>query len=226
MLIKSDAIRVKTLKIVIVDDHPVVRKGLKTILEEHGYSVCGESEEGNAAIKVIADTLPDLVIVDIELKGNVNGIELISAIKNRFSNVAILVMSMDDGTLYAERSIQAGAKGYVTKAEASDNIITAIETVKSGKLFLSRSISEKIAGKHILGSVDESEVNVSLLSPREFEIFRLLGRGYKRNEISRQLNMNINTIESHRRNIRDKLNLKDSAEITKAAVKWVVREGA
>ena len=212
------------MKIAIVDDHPVVRKGLKTILEENGYQVCGEAEEGNAAVKTVADTDPDLVIVDIELKGSINGIELISALKKRFGRLSILVMSMDDGTLYAERSIQAGARGYVTKAEASDNIISAIETVMSGKLFLSRSISEKIAGKHILGSVGESELNVSLLSPREFEVFSLLGRGYKRNEISKKLNMNINTIESHRRNIRDKLNLKDSAEITKAAVSWIVNE--
>lgn len=212
------------MKIVIIDDHPVVRKGLRTILEENGYIVCGEAEDGNTAVKIVADTEPDLAIVDIELKGGVNGIELISALKTRFSRLSILVMSMDDGTLYAERSIQAGAKGYVTKAEASDNIINAIETVMNGKLFLSRSISEKIAGKHILGSVDESEVNVSLLSPREFEIFSLLGKGYKRNEISKKLGMNINTIESHRRNIRDKLNLKDSSEITKAAVRWVVKE--
>ncbi len=212
------------MKIAIVDDHPVVRKGLKTILEENGYQVCGEAAEGNAAVKTVADTDPDLVIVDIELKGSINGIELISALKKRFGRLSILVMSMDDGTLYAERSIQAGARGYVTKAEASDNIISAIETVMSGKLFLSRSISEKIAGKHILGSVGESELNVSLLSPREFEVFSLLGRGYKRNEISKKLNMNINTIESHRRNIRDKLNLKDSAEITKAAVSWIVNE--
>ena len=212
------------MKIAIVDDHPVVRKGLKTILEENGYQVCGEAAEGNAAVKTVADTDPDLVIVDIELKGSINGIELISALKKRFGRLSILVMSMDDGTLYAERSIQAGARGYVTKAEASDNIISAIETVMSGKLFLSRSISEKIAGKHILGSVGESELNVSLLSPREFEVFSLLGRGYKRNEISKKLNMNINTIESHRRNIRDKLNLNDSAEITKAAVSWIVNE--
>lgn len=213
---------VNILKIVIIDDHPVVRKGLRTILEENGYSVCGEAEDDNGAIKIISDTGPDLAVVDIELKGGSNGIELISAIKSRFSRVSILVMSMDDGTLYAERSIQAGAKGYVTKAEASENIINAIETVMSGKLFLSRSISEKIAGKHILGCVDENEVNVALLSPKEFEIFSLLGKGYKRSEISRQLNMNVNTIESHRRNIRDKLNFKDSAEITKAAVRWVI----
>ena len=131
------------MKIVIVDDHPVVRKGLKTILEESGYTVCGEAEDGNGAIKIVVETEPDLIIVDIELKGNVNGIELISAIKSRFSRVVILVMSMDDGTLYAERAIQAGAKGYLTKAEASENIINAIETVMRGKLYLSRSISEK-----------------------------------------------------------------------------------
>ena len=212
------------MKIVIVDDHPVVRKGLKVILEENGHIVCGEAEDGDTAVRVVSECAPELVIVDIELRGGVNGIELISAIKTRFSRVTILVMSMDDGTLYAERAIQAGARGYVTKAEASDNIIGAIETVMSGGLFLSRSISEQIAGKHILGIVNRNEVNIALLSPREFEVFMLLGKGYKRNEISRQLNMNINTIESHRRNIRDKLNLRDSSEITKAAIRWAAME--
>lgn len=213
------------MKIVLVDDHPVVRKGLKSILEEEtGYIICGEAEDGNSSIRIIADTEPDLVIVDIELKGNIDGIELVSAIKSRFPKITVLVMSMDDGTLYAERSIKAGARGYIAKAEAAENIIAAIESVMDNRIYLSNSISNKIATKHIYGSVENDKVEVNLLSSREFEIFQLIGKGYKRNEIAKRLNININTIESHRRKIREKLAIDNSSELTKIAVQWGITE--
>ena len=213
------------MKIVLVDDHPVVRKGLKSILEEEtGYIICGEAEDGNAAIRMIADTEPDLVIVDIELKGNIDGIELVTAIKSRFPKITVLVMSMDDGTLYAERSIKAGARGYIAKAEAAENIIAAIESVMDNRIYLSSSISNKIATKHIYGSVENDRVEINLLSTREFEIFQLIGKGYKRNEIAKRLNININTIESHRRKIREKLAIENSSELTKIAVQWGISE--
>jgi DNA-binding NarL/FixJ family response regulator len=213
------------MKIVLVDDHPVVRKGLKSILEEEsGYVVCGEAEDGNNAIRIIADTEPDLVIVDIELKGNIDGIELVGAIKGRFPGITVLVMSMDDGTLYAERSIKAGAKGYIAKAEAAENILTAIESVMDNRIYLSSSISNKIATKHIYGSPDNGKIEVHLLSSRELEIFQLIGKGYKRNEIAKRLNININTMESHRRKILEKLAIENSSELTKLAVQWGVSE--
>jgi DNA-binding NarL/FixJ family response regulator len=213
------------MKILLVDDHPVVRKGLKSILEEEtGYSICGEAEDGNTAIRIIADTEPDLVIVDIELKGNIDGIELVAAIKSRFPKITVLVMSMDDGTLYAERSIKAGARGYIAKAEAAENIIAAIESVMENRIYLSSSISNKIATKHIYGSAENGKVEVNLLSSREFEIFQLIGKGYKRNEIAKRLNININTIESHRRKIREKLSIENSSELTKIAVQWGISE--
>jgi len=213
------------MKIVLVDDHPVVRKGLKSILEEDaGFTICGEAEEGNNAIKIISETEPDLVIVDIELKGNIDGIELVAAIKGRYPNIKILVMSMDDGTLYAEKSIKAGAKGYIAKAEAAENIVSAIDTVMNNKIYLSSSISNKIATKHIYGSQDAEKVDVHLLSGRELEIFQLIGKGYKRNEISKKLNININTMESHRRKIREKLSIDNASELTKIAVKYAAGE--
>ena len=108
------------MKIVLVDDHPVVRMGMKSILkDEGGFDVCGEAEEGNSALKIIGENSPDLAIIDIELKGTINGIELTKAIKKRYPKTRVLIMSIDDGTLYAERSIRAGAKGYIAKEEAA-----------------------------------------------------------------------------------------------------------
>ncbi len=213
------------MKIVLVDDHPVVRKGLKSILEDDaGYRVCGEAEDGDKAIRVISEMNPDLVIVDIELKGGVDGIELVSAIKTRFPEVAILVMSMDDGTLYAEKSIKAGAMGYIAKAEAAENILAAIDSVMNNRLYLSISISNKIAKKHIYGVSCNDDINIHRLSSRELEVFHLIGKGYKRNEIAKKMNLNINTIESHRRKIREKLGIANSSDLAKAAVQWVIKE--
>ncbi len=213
------------MKIVLVDDHPVVRKGLKSILEEDaGFTVCGEAEDSDRAIRIISDTEPDLVIVDVELKGGTDGIELVSAIKSRFPKTVILVMSMDDGTLYAEKSIKAGAKGYIAKGEAAENILSAIETVINNQLYLSASLSNKIATKNIYRKTGDDDLTIQSLRSRELEIFQLIGQGYRRNEIAKKLNLNINTIESHRRKIREKTGIATSAELAKAAVQWVIKE--
>ncbi len=210
------------MKILLVDDHPVVRKGIRSIFAgEASIEICGEAEDGNTALRLINSHHPDLVIVDIELKGAINGIELVRAVKERFPKIKTLVISMDDGTVYAERAIKAGARGYIAKEEASESILTAIHSVMQGNLYLSSEISNKIALKHIYGSAPNEEFDYpSVLSNRELEIFKLIGKGYKRSEIARKLNLNINTIESHRRKIKEKLNLESSAELTKAAVQW------
>ncbi len=214
------------MKIVLVDDHPIVRKGLKSILEEDaGFTICGEAEDANSAIKIISETEPDLAIIDIELKGDIDGIELVGALKGRFPHLKMLVMSMDDGTLYAEKSIKAGAKGYIAKAEAAENILSAIESVMENKIYLSNSISNKIATKHIYGSPDKDKFDIHLLSSRELEIFQLIGKGYKRNEIAARLGINVNTMESHRRKIREKLSIDNSSELTKIAVHYASIEG-
>ncbi len=214
------------MKIILIDDHPVVRKGMRSVLEsECGFQVCGEAEDGNAALKLIREHRPDLAVIDIELKGNINGIELVKAIKERYPKTVTLVMSIDDGTLYAERSIRAGAKGYIAKEEASENILIAIQSVMNGKLYLSKEIANKIASKHIFSNNETNKpdkTEIDILSNRELEVFKLIGQGYKRNEIAKKLGMNINTLESHRRKIREKLNLENSSELSRMAVQWNV----
>jgi len=213
------------MKILLVDDHPIVRRGMKSILESEGnYIVCGEAEDANGALKIIGEVDPDLAIVDIELKGSTNGIELTKAIKERYPNIVTLVMSIDDGTLYAERAIRAGARGYIAKEEASEKILSAIEVVMDGKLYLSSEISTRIAAKHILSAGDALTSQVDRLSNRELEVFRLIGQGYKRGEIAKKLSININTIESHRRKIKEKLNVQSSAELSRVAVQWNVTQ--
>jgi len=211
-----------TMKIMIVDDHPVVRKGIKSILEsEDDINVTAEAESYDEALEKLGVDLPDLAIVDIELKGSENGVALIKSIKDKYPQVKTLVMSMDDGSLYAERSIRAGALGYIAKEEASERIVSAIHQVMSGELYLSSKLSKMIASSHIMGANDKGP-DVTTLSNKEFEIFKLIGQGYKRSEISKKMSMNINTIESHRRKIREKLDIKNSADLSPMAVKWYV----
>jgi len=211
-----------TMKIMIVDDHPVVRKGIKSILEsEDDINVTAEAESYDEALEKLGVDLPDLAIVDIELKGSENGVALIKSIKDKYPQVKTLVMSMDDGSLYAERSIRAGALGYIAKEEASERIVSAIHQVMSGELYLSSKLSKMIASSHIMGANDKGP-DVTTLSNKEFEIFKLIGQGYKRSEISKKMSMNINTIESHRRKIREKLDIKNSADLSRMAVKWYV----
>lgn len=210
------------MNILLVEDHPVVRKGLKTILESEGFfKIIGEADEGNKALKILADSNVDFLIIDINLKGNINGIELVEAVKDRYPNIPMLVMSMSDVSIYAERSLKAGARGFIAKDEAAENIIDAVREIIGGKIYLSKESSTKIAMKHIFGcSTGSNSLNIDILSNRELEIFKLIGKGYKRSELADELNININTIESHRRKIREKLNLKSSKDLTKLAVEW------
>jgi DNA-binding NarL/FixJ family response regulator len=210
------------MKLVIIDDHPVVRRGIRSILEsEDDMTVCGEAEDFEGALELITRTNPDLAIVDIELKGAKNGIQLIQKLRHSFDSLLSLVMSMDDGTLYARRALRAGARGYVAKEEASDTIVNAIRTVMSGEIYISEDLKSRIENSRT--SLGSETVDVSILSNREFEIFTLIGKGYKRSEISQETGLNINTIESHRRKIKEKLSLENSAELSRKAVEWCAR---
>ncbi len=214
----------KQTAIMIVDDHPIVRQGLRMIIERRqGFSVTAEASSANEAIRIIADRNPDIVIADISLEGNVNGIDLVKAIKERFPGVATLVLSMYDESLYAERAIRAGARGYVMKKEADETIITAIETVMAGELYLSERSAKNIVGK-LLATKDGSELlPENALSDRELEIFIMIGDGIPAREIACSLGISVNTVETHRRHIKEKLRFADLNELVKSAVQWNVR---
>lgn len=214
--------RKKAIQIMIVDDHPIVRQGLRMIIErEEDFSICAEASSASEAIRVIADRNPDVVIVDISLDGTTNGIELVRAIKERYPGILTLVLSMYDESLYAERAIRAGASGYVMKKEADNNIISAIRLILKGDLYLSDDISKSIVKKLLHVSSEQELSPESVLTDRELEIFMMIGNGIGTKEISRRLNLSLNTIETHRRHIKEKMQFKDLNELVKYAVQWV-----
>jgi len=212
-------------KILIVDDHPLLRQGIKQVIElEEDLKVTGEASSANEAIDMINRDKPDIAIVDITLAGNVSGIELVKSINERFPDIKALVLTMHDESLYAERAIRAGARGYIMKEVASKNIINAIRTILNDELYLSENISKKIIDKLVRGSADTIGISVENLSNREFEIFQLIGNGFSTKEMAKKLNLSIYTVESHKKNIKEKLKLKNSSDLSKYAIQWVIMQ--
>jgi DNA-binding NarL/FixJ family response regulator len=202
----------------IVDDHPVVRQGLNQFINgEDDLYVCGDAEDADSAIKGINSLKPDIVIADISLKG-ISGIELTSAIKSRF-NIPVLILSMYDENLYAERAIRAGASGYIMKKESMEKVIVAIHEVLVGKIYLNTALKERLLSK-LLKTSHEIESPLDSLTNREVEVFRLIGLGLSTRHIARELSLSVKTIETYRERIKRKLDLKDSAELIQYAVQW------
>jgi DNA-binding NarL/FixJ family response regulator len=209
-------------KILLVDDHPIIRQGIKRVLEkEKDLVICGEASSANEAMDIINSDKPDIAIIDITLSGNVNGIDLIRSMKERFPEIHSLVLSMHNESIYAERAIKSGARGYIMKEDASKNIISAVRTVLNDELFLSSELSKKLLDKFIHKTKDSS-LSIEILSNREFEIYQLIGNGFSTKEIAHKLTLSIYTIESHKKNIKEKLRIKDSSELTRNAIQWVI----
>lgn len=209
------------MRIFVVDDHPIVYQGLEQLLDcEKDLAICGYAVEANSAIKDIEKLKPDIVIVDISLKGSINGIELIKAIKKRFPNVVILVLSMHDESLYAERAIRAGARGYVKKEELTGTIVNALREVLDGGLYLSESMTSRLLNSLYYEQPDRVTASTEKLTDRELEVLRLIGMGYTTIEIAKELNVSGKTISTHRLRIRHKLNLKSNSELIRYAVQW------
>lgn len=214
-------IQINSKKVIIVDDHPVVRQGLKLIIEgEADLSIIGETGNANEAIVLIGKLKPDIVLIDLKLEGNANGLDLIKSVKQRYPSIPALVVSMHDDFFYAERAIAAGAKGYVMKSEAENHIISAIRDVLAGKLYLRNEASLNIISKVLSSSSKTVDSPIDRLTGREFEILQLLGSGLGTQKIAKKLNLSVNTVETHRRNIKTKLDLKDSDELVQYAIRW------
>lgn len=212
-----------TKKILIVDDHPIIRQGIKRVIERfEDLIISGEASTANEAIDLINHNKPDLAIVDITLAGNINGIELIHAIKERFPDIITLVLSMHSESIYAERAVRAGARGYIMKEDAAKNIVNAVRTVLKGDLYLSDNISKIIIEKLINRKEDENGYNIEHLTNREFEIYQLIGNGFSTKDIAQKLNLSIYTVESHKKNIKEKLYFKDTSELSRNAIQWVI----
>lgn len=207
-------------RIFLVDDHPLVRERLAELINrEADMIVCGEAGDVNEALIRIAAEKPDVVIVDLTLK-NSHGLELIKAIQSTFAHIPTLVLSMHEESLYAERVLRAGALGYISKQEATEKVLAAIRQVRSGQVYLSEGMSERIVRKLVLGH-RESSASMDRLTDRELEVFQLIGKGFSTRRISEELHVGVKTVESYRARIKQKLHLEDGTQLMQHATQWV-----
>jgi DNA-binding NarL/FixJ family response regulator len=217
---KQDKTNENKTQVLIVDDHPVVRDGLTTIINhEQDMNVCGEADDAPEALKAVAELKPDVVVVDISLKSS-DGIELTKRIKAGHPKLSVIVLSIHDESLYAERALLAGAKAYLMKDAVSENIVEAIHTVLSGEIYVSNTISKKFLHKIAGDKAGTTKTLIENLSDREFEIFRLIGEGLKASQIAKQLHLSTKTIETYRSRIKEKLDLPNAAELLQYSIKW------
>jgi DNA-binding NarL/FixJ family response regulator len=210
-----------TSRIMIVDDHALVRHGLGQLISgEPDLEVCAQAATMDEAMELLS-TNPDLIVVDISLKEG-SGIELIKQIKVKHPDVHMLVSSMHDESLFAERALHAGAKGYINKQESTDKVLDAIRHVLDGHIYLSPKMTDRLLHGVVEGQKIPETSSIEKLSDRELQVFELIGQGMSTRQIANQLHLSVKTIETHREHIKSKLNLKNGAELSRHAVRWVL----
>jgi DNA-binding NarL/FixJ family response regulator len=220
MVAPSDSSTSKVTRVLLVDDHPVVREGLaESINRERDLMVCAQAEDHRGALRAIEDSHPEMVVVDLMLRDS-SGMELIKDIRARWPRLLILVVSMHDETLYAERVLRAGAQGYITKQQATHDILLAIRRVLGGGIYLNERTASAVLARLAAKPQAASHAIPDLLADRELEVFELTGRGLSTREIAGQLRIDVKTVDTYRARIREKLNLKTSSELLQLAIRW------
>jgi len=210
----------KATRILLVDDHPVVRDGFAEVINrEPDLTVCAAAEDRAGALQAIEATDPGLVVIDLTLK-NSSGMELIKDIHARWPKLLILVVSMHNENLYAERVLRAGARGYITKQQATRDILQAIRRVLSGGIYLNETTGAAVLARLASRPQANDDVVLDQLTDRELQVFELTGQGFNTREISSQLRIDMKTVETYRLRIREKLNLDSSSELLKLAIRW------
>jgi len=208
-------------KIFLVDDHPLVREWLTNLLQQQAdLIICGEADDAAAALTAISTAGPDLAIVDISLKHS-SGLELIKNLKVQCPALPVLVLSMHDESLYAERVLRAGAHGYINKSESAQKVVEAIRRVLNGKLYISEKVAEIMTTRAITGRSATPVSLAELLSDRELEVFQKLGNGIGTRQIATDLSVSIKTVEVYCARIKEKLNLTSATSLLREAVRWV-----
>jgi DNA-binding NarL/FixJ family response regulator len=208
-------------KIFLVDDHPLVREWLSQLIQrEPDLGVCGEAEDTHDALAKIGAANPDIVIADISLK-TTHGLELVKDLQAQFPKLPVLVLSMHDESLYAERVLRAGAMGYITKQESTRKVLQAIRQVLGGQIYVSEKMAARMVHKLVAGRQQEHSSPVERLTDRELEVFQLIGKGQGTRKIAEELHLGIKTVESYRARIKDKLKLEDGTQLLQQAIQWV-----
>jgi DNA-binding NarL/FixJ family response regulator len=216
------AVTERTRRVLIVDDHALVRSGLSELIgHEAGLEVCGEASDAATALTKVKETQPDIVIVDIMLKEG-SGVELIKQIRALDPSIRMLVTSMHDERLYAERVLNAGAMGYVSKQEPAEKVIQAIRQVLAGRVYVSEQMADRVLRRVSHGAEDPKQSPLDALSDRELEVLNLIGQGLSTRQIAEQLHLSVKTIDTYREHIKSKLNLKTANELVRYAVAWTL----
>ena len=210
----------KVTRIMLVDDHPIVREGLaESINREPDLLVCAQAEDHQEALKCFEAARPDLVVIDLMLKSS-SGLELIKDIHARWPRVLLLVVSMHDETLFAERVLRAGAQGYITQQEATRDILLAIRRVLAGGIYLNERTASSVLARLASKTQAVSDSVADLLADREMQVFELTGQGLSTREIAGQLHIDMKTVDTYRARIKEKLSLKTSSELLQLAIRW------
>jgi DNA-binding NarL/FixJ family response regulator len=202
----------------IVDDHPLLRQGLALLVNrEDDLTVCGEAEEAQTAMKEIAARKPDILIVDISLNGP-DGLELLKNLRALYPSLPVLILSMHDESIYAERALRARANGYIMKQEATEKVLVAVRRILGGDIYLSDRMANKLLHQYISGASQDVNSRLSTLSDRELEVFRLIGEGRSTRQIAEKLHLSIKTVETYQAHIKDKLSLHSGRELVQHAI--------
>jgi DNA-binding NarL/FixJ family response regulator len=207
--------------VLLIDDHAILRQGLAELInQEMDMEVCGQAEEAPKAFEAVGTLKPDVAVVDISLKGG-NGLELIKSIKASHPQLPILVLSMHDESLYAERALRAGGLGYIMKEEAAESVIVGIRKVLKGEVVLSDKMQGRLLHQLVSGRLKQGSSPIDTLSDRELEVFRMIGEGRSTRQIAEELHLSVRTVEAYREYIKEKLNLKNATELVQHAFQWV-----
>jgi len=213
-------------KVLLVDDHPILRRGIADLINsENNLEVCGEAGNMQDAFSLATQLKPDLAIIDVSLDGN-NGIELMKNLTSRSPNLPLIAYSMHDESIYAERALRAGAKGYVMKQAAPELLLEAISQVLKGKIFLSEAMSDRLLGKLVGAGASAAPTTspIDKLSDRELEVLQLMGKGLSTSQIADKLCLSVKTIETYREHLKQKLNLASGQELLRYAIEWSLNQ--
>lgn len=211
-------------KVLVVDDHPLIRRGLAMLInQQQDLEVCGEAEEATAALKNIEQTKPDIMILDISLKGP-DGLELLKTIRAVDPDLPVLVLSMHDENVYAERVLRCRANGYIMKQEATEKVLAALRQILNGDVYLSDNMSKKMLQQYIDGAPPVLQSRIATLSDRELEVFCRIGEGRATREIAEELHLSIKTVETYQAHIKGKLGLRSGRELIQHAIQWKINE--
>src|SRR5947208_10917163 len=210
----------------VVDDHPIVREGLAQMINrESDLTVCGEAQEMHGALQMIESLKPDILIVDISLNGP-DGLDLLKNIRTKDPRLPVLILSMHDESIYAERALRAGANGYIMKQEATEKVLVALRRILNRETYVSSRVANKMLRQYISGSESPRRSPVAELTDRELEVFRLIGEGHGTRKIAEELHLSVKTVESYQAHIKDKLSLRNARELVQHAIQWAISEKA